>query len=857
MVSRLLSLSRYRSAGRVLAVASVVALVSLGVVVSGVQRDLPGASVAPPPADSPAPLSADAQLSPHLIIEFLSSDSAQFNFIRESIAPHLLAGDFIDIYDYSSCCGINPTLVGQEAADLRAAAPSGVTIVAHTGLVDNVQQMAAAKPTDVAALAATYEPEGATEPGSYNFSELMSYFSSVNQIDQGSGLTSVAYPTGHPLLAQGLQSYGWNYGDIARETDLVWVETQEWAMDAVNDSSVWTSAVAKLISQFNDAGEPLSKLAVQVSIGNNLHGTGTDPAVALQAINTAVAMGIQNIYIWTAEGDESGLGTLFSSLHHTTTEHSVTFTEAGLPSGTPWSVTFDGSNGSSDSTSIAFDAPSGDYGFIVLSPAATSDGSRYVATPSTGSVDVTSTNLTKSIAYDQQYYLHTVAVPASEGSVSPASGWVPADHLLSLVATPSPADRFSSWTGQGVGSYTGTSDPVEITPGGPVNETAEFVPATGDLVSVVFNETGLPPGDAWNVTLNGAWEESTNSTIDYRAVANSSYPYVIGSPDPGLHPGTRYVMNSAVGNLVVGDTSVEEAVSFATQYNLSAAVSPTGSGEASPSGGWYAPNSEVTLSEVPSIGFDFVGWVGGGKGNYTGTDPSPSLIVKGPIRERAEFYSPLGSSLLSLRAAGLPPGTSWSAYVGGSDWTTNLSSILVPLGYGSVGYAVESPIRVASAVEYVALTSSGTVDLTGGSVGVTVSYVPEAFLVATSTGVGTAAMAPATDGWYLFGTTVVFNATAPSGSVFVGWNGSGIGSYNGTANPVEIKISGPLEEVARFEPTPVKASVGAGPGSGGTGAGTDGWVTPVILVLVALGTVVAMNAAVRMRIRSRRRRARN
>ncbi len=97
-------------------------------------------------------------------------------------------------------------------------------------------------------------------------------------------------------------------------TDLVWIETQEYARLAVNDSSVWTSALTKLIAQFQGAGEPLSKLAVQVTLGNDNHGTGTDPAVALTAIQTAAAMGIQNIYLWTAQGAESGLGTLITSL---------------------------------------------------------------------------------------------------------------------------------------------------------------------------------------------------------------------------------------------------------------------------------------------------------------------------------------------------------------------------------------------------------------------------------------------------------------------------------------------------------------------------------------------------------------
>jgi hypothetical protein len=265
---------------------------------------------------------------------------------------------------------------------------------------------------------------------------------------------------------------------------------------------------------------------------------------------------------------------------------------------------------------------------------------------------------------------------------------------VALQATPASGDSFSQWTGQGAGSYNGTSNPVTLTVGGPINETAEFAPSSGNLVPVTFTETGLPTGTLWNVSLNGQWETSSNATVGFR-VANGSY-----------------------------------------------------------------------------------------------------------------------------------------------------------------GYAVESPIPVAPNVEYVAQPSSGTVHVAGGSVDVPVSFAPKAFVVVTASGTGTVTMAPAAaDGWYLFGTRVEFNATAPFGSILVGWNGTGSGSYTGSANPVEVEVSGPIKEVAHFVvATPSKPPAGGNP-TGGAGESWGALIVPAVLLGAILGTVLTMNVAVRVSRRVQRLRA--
>ncbi len=69
--------------------------------------------------------------------------------------------------------------------------------------------------------------------------------------------------------------------------------------------------------------------------------------------------------------------------------NAATFTESGLPSGTPWSVTLQGQTQSETSTSIVFAAPSGDSTWSV-SPSIVAGGITYVAEVSSGTLTLPS-----------------------------------------------------------------------------------------------------------------------------------------------------------------------------------------------------------------------------------------------------------------------------------------------------------------------------------------------------------------------------------------------------------------------------------------------------------------------------------
>lgn len=71
----------------------------------------------------------------------------------------------------------------------------------------------------------------------------------------------------------------------------------------------------------------------------------------------------------------------------------VTFTESGLPSGTSWAVTFNGTLTNSATATIAFTVASGTYPFI------TGVVANYTASPSTGSVTVNGAAMSQAILF--------------------------------------------------------------------------------------------------------------------------------------------------------------------------------------------------------------------------------------------------------------------------------------------------------------------------------------------------------------------------------------------------------------------------------------------------------------------------
>jgi hypothetical protein len=121
--------------------------------------------------------------------------------------------------------------------------------------------------------------------------------------------------------------------------------------------------------------------------------------------------------------------------------------------------------------------PGSSHTIATTSPQSGGTGVRYVWTNWTGGGGILhtvapTTNTTYTANFRTQYYL-TMAHGAG-GTVTPASGWKNSGAAVSIRAMPASGYSFTNWSGSGIGSYSGTNNPVSITMGGPITETATF-----------------------------------------------------------------------------------------------------------------------------------------------------------------------------------------------------------------------------------------------------------------------------------------------------------------------------------------------------------------------------------------------
>jgi hypothetical protein len=131
---------------------------------------------------------------------------------------------------------------------------------------------------------------------------------------------------------------------------------------------------------------------------------------------------------------------------------------------------------------------SGSYKWTVTSPISTSQGVQYVENPNTGTMNVPTTT-SQSITSQKQYYLTMTASPTGAGTLSPSSGWYNQGASVSISETPKLGYIFTSWSGQGSGSYTGTKATNTIAMNAAITETANYAKSSR---SDVASETQTP-----------------------------------------------------------------------------------------------------------------------------------------------------------------------------------------------------------------------------------------------------------------------------------------------------------------------------------------------------------------------------
>jgi len=376
----------------------------------------------------------------------------------------------------------------------------------------------------------------------------------------------------------------------------------------------------------------------------------------------------------------------------------VTISQSGLPSQTTWKLGLNGTIRSSVNAQVVYILPNASYTFHILSPLPGPIGVRYVPNVLTLLENVVGANLTAAVSYATQYFLTVSASPTAGGSVTPASEWVNASSVVGLSATPAAEYRFSGWSGLGVGNYTGSSPTPTITVGGPIQETAVF----DGFFAVNFTETGLPAGTTWDVTLNGVFESSSSSTINFTET-NGVYLY-------SIDPIVGYILPSYSGHVTVNGADITvpvpwSPVTFALTFTESGLPTGTSWSVTIGSSQLSSTGTTIVFAEPNGTWAYTVGLVSG----YSTPQRSGDAVINGGPTNVAVPFTVV-TYKVSFVATGLPSGQTWSVTLAGTINSSATSTITFAEPNGTWSFSVGTLSgRLAS-------PASGTVPVSGAPV---------------------------------------------------------------------------------------------------------------------------------------------
>jgi hypothetical protein len=227
---------------------------------------------------------------------------------------------------------------------------------------------------------------------------------------------------------------------------------------------------------------------------------------------------------FTVSGEAIRIGVNFTLLTDT-----VTITETGLPSGTLWNTTVNGTTLSSTNRTVLFQEANGSFAYRTWVP----DGGW-----TSGTFGVDGGPISVHLAFYR--------VSFTEGKLPGATTWQVTTNAVTVRSTGPlyfdlPNGTYSYHIGV-VGGYRTTDSGVFSVAGAARTIHSVFLRTT---YSVRFSGTGLSLGTDWCVTFNGTDECSTTGSLSFSGIPNGTYTYTIG-----------HVTNYALGASYSGTVTV-------------------------------------------------------------------------------------------------------------------------------------------------------------------------------------------------------------------------------------------------------------------------------------------------------------
>ncbi|HST31855.1 MAG TPA: choice-of-anchor Q domain-containing protein [Chthoniobacterales bacterium] len=323
--------------------------------------------------------------------------------------------------------------------------------------------------------------------------------------------------------------------------------------------------------------------------------------------------------------------------------------------------------------------------------------------------------------------------------------------------------------------------------------TATPTPTPTPVPNVQITVTTNPSGLSFTVD-----NVTYTSSQTFSWQAGSSHTISTTSPQTA-ETGVRYLWSSwsdsgNISHTVAPTKNKTYTANFTKQFFLTMSAG-TGA-TVSPASGWQKSGAIFSISATAtnngSVSYSFTGWAGSGTGSYSGSNNPVSITMNGPITESANFVQNPVQVTVQPSLAGPTfsvDGTTFSSPQSFS-WQPGSSHTIATTSPQSAGTGVRYTWSSWSDSGAISHTVTATKNKTYSA-----TFTKQYFLTMNA---GTGGTVSPASGWKNSGATVSITATPGSGHTFMGWTGSGTGSYSGTINPESITIGGPISETAAF-----------------------------------------------------------
>ena len=433
---------------------------------------------------------------------------------------------------------------------------------------------------------------------------------------------------------------------------------------------------------FVSSGLPSSAVwYLNLSNGESFHSSSTNISIELTngsyAYNATSGDSYYSHGSFSVSGAKTTIDVVFKAIP--LKQYEIVFQETGLTVGNSWTVTLTGTQKSSSSSSIVFNVTNGTYSFTV----GTVGG--FTSTPSSGDANVSGSNVTVNVVFTPVVTVSKYSVVFVETGLINGVWYVNLTDGQSAYSSsttiyfllPNGAYNYSVSTGNQLFGPNPANGTFTVS-GSSVRVSIAFTELPLDLV---FNETGLPSGTLWSVTVNGTTESSTSSSITFIATPGT-YVYLIRPP-------SGYAASTLSGTVRVVNSSTSIQVAFSqVEYNLTFLVSGLPAGTL-----WTITlNGSTLTTSLSSVTFsvtdgNYAFSIGGITG-YTVQPSNGTIKVNGAsVTETIAFSKEVTDGYFT----GSVSPANVTIYVNGQSYSESNGQFNISLSPGSYQVKIEAP----------------------------------------------------------------------------------------------------------------------------------------------------------------------